>query len=118
MPFALTSRSLRPVLARSHVSRGDAIVRYHTMNEAYQLLCSADKAGASEDRIFDDQVAQVKQWWNSARYKDIKRPYSAESVVSKRGTLTQSYPSSLMAQKLFKLLQERAAAAEPVHTSR
>ena len=37
--------------------------------------------------------------------------------MSKRGTLQQSYPSSLMARKLFNLLEERAAKGEPVHTS-
>ncbi|KAJ6151565.1 hypothetical protein N7470_007162 [Penicillium chermesinum] len=50
------------------------------------------------------------------RYEGIKRPYSAADVVSKRGSLQQTYPSSLMARKLFNLLNERAAAGEPVHT--
>jgi isocitrate lyase len=59
----------------------------------------------------------VKDWWASPRYKGIKRPYSAEDVVSKRGALQQTYPSSLMARKLFNLLEERAAKGEPVHTS-
>ena len=59
----------------------------------------------------------MKDWWASPRYKGIKRPYSAEDVVSKRGALQQSYPSSLMARKLFNLLEERAAKGEPVHTS-
>ena len=58
-----------------------------------------------------------EDWWASPRYKGIKRPYSAEDVVSKRGALQQSYPSSLMARKLFNLLEERAAKGEPVHTS-
>ena len=59
----------------------------------------------------------MRDWWASPRYKGIKRPYSAEDVVSKRGALQQSYPSSLMARKLFNLLEERAAKGEPVHTS-
>lgn len=85
--------------------------------ESFQLLSTSEKAGASENAIFDEQVTQVRDWWASPRYKGIKRPYSAEDVVSKRGTLQQVYPSSLMARKLFNLLEEKAAKGEPVHTS-
>ncbi|KAF2804362.1 isocitrate lyase and phosphorylmutase [Mytilinidion resinicola] len=84
--------------------------------DSYQLLPEASKAGEAEDALFDAQVQQVKEWWASPRYKDIKRPYSAEDVVSKRGALQQTYPSSLMARKLFNLFEERAAKGEPVHT--
>jgi len=84
--------------------------------ESFQLLSTAEKAGDSEDAIFNEQVKQVEEWWSSPRYKGIKRPYSAEDVVSKRGTLQQVYPSSLMARKLFNLFEEKAAKGEPVHT--
>ena len=87
-------------------------------SDTYQLLSTAEKAGAAEDALFDQQVRDVQAWWNSPRYEGIKRPYSAEDVVSKRGSLQQTYPSSLMARKLFNLLNERAAAGEPVHTSK
>jgi len=86
--------------------------------DSYQLLSDSEKVGESEDAIYNEQVKQVKEWWASSRYKGIKRPYSADDVVSKRGTLQQTYPSSLMARKLFNLLEERAAKGEPVHTSR
>lgn len=69
-----------------------------------------------EDALFDAEVRAVKQWWDSPRWKGIKRPYSAADIVSKRGTLKQEYPSSATAKKLFGLLKERAAAGEPVHT--
>ncbi|GLI77833.1 mitochondrial 2-methylisocitrate lyase [Penicillium ochrochloron] len=85
-------------------------------SDAYQLLSTADKAGPAEDALYEQQVRDVEAWWNSPRYEGIKRPYSAEDVVSKRGSLQQTYPSSLMARKLFNLLNERAAAGEPVHT--
>ena len=86
-------------------------------SELYHLLSTAEKAGSAEDALFKQQVQAVKQWWASPRYEDIKRPYSAEDVVSKRGSLQQIYPSSLMARKLFNLLKERGAVGEPVHTS-
>lgn len=84
--------------------------------ESFQLLPEADKPSA-EDEAFNIQVQQVKEWWASPRYQGIKRPYSAEQVVSKRGTLQQVYPSSLMARKLFDLLEERMKEGKPVHTS-
>lgn len=85
--------------------------------DSFQLLPEASKAGQAEDALFEEQVQAVNDWWASPRYKGIKRPYSAEDVVSKRGALQQSYPSSLMARKLFNLLEEKAAKGEPVHTS-
>lgn len=85
--------------------------------DSFQLLPEASKAGQAEDALFDEQVQAVQDWWASPRFKGIKRPYSAQDVVSKRGALQQSYPSSLMARKLFNLLEERAAKGEPVHTS-
>ena len=86
-------------------------------SDSYQLLPTSEKSGAAEDALFTQEVEDVRQWWASPRYEGIRRPYSAEDVVSKRGTLQQTYPSSLMARKLFNLLKEKAAIGEPVHTS-
>lgn len=85
--------------------------------DSFQLQAESNKAGDAEEALFDAQVQQVRDWWASPRYKGIKRPYSAEDVVSKRGSVQQTYPSSLMARKLFNLLEERAAQGKPVHTS-
>ncbi|KAL1955802.1 hypothetical protein VTO42DRAFT_8041 [Malbranchea cinnamomea] len=84
--------------------------------DSFQLLSTADKAGAAEDALFEEQVKAVKEWWASPRFEGIKRPYTAEDIVSKRGSLQQTYPSSIMARKLFNLLNERAAQNKPVHT--
>ena len=86
-------------------------------SDSYQLLPIGEKTGPTEDALFNQEVEDIKQWWASPRYEGIMRPYSAEDVVSKRGTLQQTYPSSLMARKLFNLLKEKATAGEPVHTS-
>ena len=87
-------------------------------SDSYQLLPTSEKSGAVEDILFTQEVEDVKQWWTSPRYEGIRRPYSAEDVISKRGTLQQTYPSSLMARKLFNLFKEKAAIGEPVHTSK
>ncbi|KAI9798523.1 MAG: hypothetical protein M1825_005328 [Sarcosagium campestre] len=85
-------------------------------SDSFQLLQESGKQGRAEDDLFERQVRDVKLWWSSPRFEGIKRSYSAEDIVSKRGALQQSYPSSLMARKLFNLLKERAAKGEPVHT--
>ena len=82
----------------------------------FQLLNTDEKAGVMEDKLYSRRIHDMESWWRTPRFEGIKRPYSAEDVVSKSGTLSQTYPSSLMAKKLFKLLQERSAASEPVHT--
>lgn len=84
--------------------------------DRYQLLPTNSKVGPAEETLFEEQLHDVKRWWESPRFQGITRSHTAEAVVSARGTLRQTYPSSLMARKLFNLLQERAAAGEPVHT--
>lgn len=86
-------------------------------SDSFQLLSTEAKAGAAEDALFDTEVQQVKEWWETPRYAGIKRPYTAEDVVARRGALQQTYPSSLMARKLFNLFEERAKEGKPVHTS-
>jgi len=70
-----------------------------------------------EDAVFDAQVKEVKEWWGQPRWKGTTRPYSAEDIASKRGTLPQTFPSSHQAKKLWGLLQEKGKKGEPVHTS-
>ncbi|KAI2012626.1 mitochondrial 2-methylisocitrate lyase [Ophidiomyces ophidiicola] len=105
-----------PIRMASQLSSVKPPVSRELPADSYQLLSASDKAGLAEDALFNEQVNEVKQWWATPRYEGIKRPYSAEDVVSKRGTLQQTYPSSLMARKLFNLLNEKAAKGEPLHT--
>ena len=86
-------------------------------SDSFQLLPESEKAGAAEDALYEQQCKDVEAWWASSRYEGIKRPYSAADVVSKRGSQMQSYPSSVMARKLFNLIKEREANGEPIHTS-
>lgn len=66
-----------------------------------------------------DEVAKVQEWWATERFKDITRPYSALDVVKHRGSLGVSnvaYPSSVQAQKLFKLVNTSFKERTPLHT--
>jgi isocitrate lyase len=84
-------------------------------SDFFQLLSTTEKSGAAEDVLYERQVKDVKAWWTTERFKDIQRPYSAEDVVSKRGTLQQSYPSLITSRKLWNLIQERRSSGEPIH---
>ncbi|KAI0099874.1 isocitrate lyase [Nemania sp. FL0031] len=85
-------------------------------SDSFQLLPEAEKAGVAEDALYESQIKDVEAWWSTPRFAGIKRPYTAADVVSKRGSQMQSYPSSVMARKLFNLIKEREAAGEPIHT--
>ncbi|KAI1272673.1 isocitrate lyase [Xylaria sp. FL0933] len=85
-------------------------------SDSFQLIPEAQKAGAAEDALYESQIKDVEAWWSTPRFAGIKRPYTAADVVSKRGSQMQSYPSSVMARKLFNLIKEREAAGEPIHT--
>lgn len=86
-------------------------------SDGFQLLPESQKAGTAEDALYEQQIKDVEAWWTSSRYEGIKRPYTAHDVVSKRGSQLVSYPSSVMARKLFNLVREREAKGEPLHTS-
>jgi isocitrate lyase len=87
-------------------------------SDSFQLLSEQDKSASAEDGLFESHVQAMAEWWRSPRFAGIKRPYTPESVVARRGTLQQIYPSSLMARKLFELLEKRANAGLPVHICR
>lgn len=84
--------------------------------DAFQVAATASKT-ALEDELFSEEVKQVQQWFKTPRFNGLFRPYTAEDVVSKRGSLQQNYPSSLMARKLFGLIRRRFADGLPLHTS-
>lgn len=86
-------------------------------SDSFHLISEAEKPGSYEDALYNQQLKDVEAWWATSRYEGIKRPYTVEDVVSKRGSLQQSYPSSVMARKLWNLIQERLAKGEPLHTS-
>lgn len=80
----------------------------------FHLLSEVQKDAAMGD-LYTKEVENMQNWWQNPRFKGIMRPYSAADVVSKRGTLSQEYPSSLMARKLFQLLDKRLTEKRPVH---
>ena len=120
------SASARPSLSAATVASARAMASLAPVtpplstalpSDAFQLLPESAKAGAAEDALYEQQVRDVEAWWATERFRGIKRPYSAEDVVSKRGSQQQQYPSSTMARKLWNLVRERESKGEPIHTS-
>ncbi|ROV93862.1 hypothetical protein VMCG_08776 [Cytospora schulzeri] len=85
-------------------------------SDSFHLLSDTSKPGRPEDALYEQQIKDVEAWWATPRFAGIKRPYSAADVVSKRGSLQQTFPSSLMARKLWNLVQQRLVNGEPIHT--
>ncbi|WFD24079.1 isocitrate lyase [Malassezia equina] len=70
----------------------------------------------NEDAIFKKEVEEVRQWWKSPRFDGVTRPYTAEAVVSKRGTIRHQYPSNEQGKKMWALLEQHAANKTTSHT--
>lgn len=60
-----------------------------------------------EDDLFQKEVQQVKDWWRDSRWRQTKRPFTAEQIVSKRGHLKIEYPSNAQAKKLWNIMENR-----------
>ncbi|KAK2465207.1 hypothetical protein APHAL10511_002561 [Amanita phalloides] len=68
---------------------------------------------SNERARFAQEVAQVEQWWKSPRFGQVKRPYTAVEVVSKRGTIPIQYPSNIQAKKVWHIFSEHAKRGLP-----
>ncbi|KAJ2302954.1 isocitrate lyase 1 [Coemansia sp. RSA 2705] len=77
---------------------------------------TASQIVEAEEARFRQQVEQVKQWWQSPRFRGITRPYTAESIVSKRGSVQPSYLSDAQAKKAFALFEQHFAQRTQSHT--
>lgn len=79
-----------------------------------------------EEKFFQDQVAEIKQWWSQPRWAKTKRIYTPEDIAKKRSSLKIEYPSSTQAKKLHALLTEHDqqkttsftfGALDPIHVA-
>eukprot|EP00903_Cladosiphon_okamuranus_P014471 g13424.t1 len=70
----------------------------------------------SHAKMFRHDVEATKRWWGSPRFRFTKRPFTAEEVVSLRGTLPETYASDIQARKLWELLEKKHALGDFSHT--
>lgn len=68
---------------------------------------SGAMSGDAEQQAFEQEVKEVQQWWSDSRWRYTRRAYTAEQIVSKRGTIKIEYPSNVQAKKLWKLVEGR-----------
>ncbi|OCH84036.1 isocitrate lyase and phosphorylmutase [Obba rivulosa] len=72
---------------------------------------------AEEASAFANRVAALETFFKSPRFAGLTRPYTAASVASKQGSLpVLPHPSTLLADKLFRLFQQASSEGRPVHT--
>jgi isocitrate lyase len=83
---------------------------------APRYLSMSTRRLSEEDAIFEQHVITTESWFSSPRFAEIKRPYSAASVVDKRGTLPVAYPCDHQARKLWDLLGKYATSKMPLQT--
>lgn len=62
-----------------------------------------------EEKAFQDEIKAVKEWWTDSRWRHVRRPYTAETIVNKRGNLKIEYPSNAMAKKMWNIVEKRFA---------
>ena len=59
----------------------------------------------AEQAAFDADVKAVKQWWTDSRWRNTRRPFTAEQIVSKRGSIKQQYANNEMSKKLWNIVE-------------
>lgn len=70
----------------------------------------------AEEQRFQDEVKAVKQWWSDSRWRYTKRPFTAEQIVAKRGTITPTYANNEISKKLWNILEDRFAKKDASFT--
>ncbi|KAH7334325.1 isocitrate lyase [Rhizoctonia solani] len=74
---------------------------------------SADK----ENELHSARVKDMEGYFASSRFNGIKRSYTAESVVTKQGSMPPlPMPSSLLSDKFHSLLKSASEEGRPLHT--
>jgi isocitrate lyase len=61
----------------------------------------------AEEKQYQQEVEEVKKWWSDSRWRYTRRPFTAEQIVQKRGTLRLQYPSNALAKKLWNIVEGR-----------
>lgn len=68
----------------------------------------------AEEKRYQAEVSEVKQWWSDSRWRYTKRPFTAEQIVTKRGNLKIQYPGNQQSKKLWNILEGRFKVGFPL----
>jgi isocitrate lyase len=70
-----------------------------------------------EEAQFQARVKETQAFFDQSRFASLTRPYTAEDIVSKQGSLpVLPLPSTLLADKLWSLFKKNNEEGKPVHT--
>ena len=87
-----------------------------SLSASLQLPLKPSSVG-EEEKEFRERVADMETFFKQPRFASLSRPYTATDIVAKQGSMpVLPLPSTLMADKLYKLLTEAANEKRPVHT--
>lgn len=75
-----------------------------------------DQSLRAEQQQYEQEVQAVKQWWTDSRWRYTKRPYTAEEIVNKRGTIHQEFANNQMSKKLWANLEQKFKTKQPSYT--
>lgn len=90
------------------------VARYSTVLPSLPLQ---PPSGDVEQAQFNEQVQEIQSFFDQPRFKGLKRPYTAEQIAASQGSLpVLPLSSTLLADKLYRLFEERAKEGKPVHT--
>lgn len=70
----------------------------------------------AEEQHYQDEVKAIQQWWADSRWRQTRRPYTAEQIANKRGNLKIDYPSAVLAKKMWQIVEKNFAAKEASFT--
>lgn len=49
---------------------------------------------------------EITEWWQSSRWENVERTYTAKQVAALRQSIPQEYPGNAMSKKLYALLKQ------------
>lgn len=75
-----------------------------------------NSGGRSSRSLLSVGLPHLTYFYQTPRFARVKRPYTAEQVVSKRGSVSISYPSDALAKKLWSIFSRHAENKTPSHT--
>ncbi|KAG9124536.1 hypothetical protein FRC07_011247 [Ceratobasidium sp. 392] len=106
------------LLSNSSARRGLALrSRIQSWAMTTPALQATPPSTAKENELHAARVEDLEKHFALPRFNGIKRPYTAESVVTKQGSAPPlPLPSSLLSDKFHSLLKNASEEKRPLHT--
>jgi isocitrate lyase len=69
-----------------------------------------------EERMLDEEIRNIEEWWRSERFTFTKRPYTAKDVAVLRGTIMSKPIAGYVSTKLYNMLRSSFQKGQFNHT--